>query len=1365
MSQSTNLQRVMAAEDLPSASISSNETKLSALVIAHAILNPCLLNPGPMLQTTPSIFNIPNGGTSLTLPLFWMSMVESCFGIYQASFLLKEWIHPPLKGSLVKHSKRKNESSMRFGHRHVPELDGRDMDPLADAIFGHGRLMNSPATFQQGHLISSLMVSKRLQDKVYESSNLKIPAVKEWLHEISYAEEFWNSISGLVLPDLARVGKDAIAAKGDWVVTQPPSGTQWPSIYVGIDVIVNQETLMWTRFLHPPSWTCCLYTFQPTKTSRGKLTHKEVDARHHYYYPSGSQPSTPGTPRTKASSQHFNFSDFHDPLDIPDSDWNDVDDAPQSRRHTKSQNDYIREWLPWRAEYLNIILEGEQLAKGGICPKVEWYSLQPTSLMDLGFLWHIGHGGDPCPCNWSDPDPEESGYVTGDGPSNHRKSSQFQMTIVHTEGIFSHEVLVCKCPGPDPNDWHLDLLHQRLFPANISKPKTAFTFDVLDHFLIDALECMTSAMSFYQKLKRFTNNAFPERDRYRELMRVSQLWRDLKHRKWFGIGHGAEKDPGDGGLALFCPACPQPGLNLPADWKVWYDRDTVMRQYVIDGNFTAQHMKMNKPELDVALSDGKGYMVSEGPYQNHLQQSLDTKEVSRDPPAAITGPLMLQTSTSPTSGPQGLVPQLVLDMAALSPTLWWIFKKGYMNTDYSICNALGYGSERITKALVIYDVGCQWSVNFWNRVKNSPSLLLPPALEIVPAVGKFHLAAHKLSCFPRYSLNFVKGAGHLDGEILETLWAPFDKISPTARSMTQAHRQEVYDDHMRDSNWKKLVGLVPSLLKKYKTSNKCLEEMNQAYEQLTAVLDPDKVSGWELDALRAEADRGEALDIHVLKGDKAPTFHEVQLQLMKNPMTPFGSGGSVAWLAERISIEDSHQEVKISMKRQRLSARIEKFHSNGQAFFKGLEINGAFTPQDDPEFCGKEEEGEEEEDREFWGEDDGYLEVPGEEVEELASELMSIWMHSSIGSDKLTELGPVDLLTEERELRIGQANDCLDQLTTDLGTKAMLYQQNFQTANSTREGTRTKKEIQKVVARINKHVRGYQGARQAIIRLDPNGDMAEKYQEILPDDLADQLAQRINWLKARARRDKWKEEVSLVRHEMLWTCLWFEYHKDMWEKRALESTEPGKEAYAKKQMGLWNDFAKKARLMFQACVGDALALVTWYWNPRMYKGARGNLELRNEILAEVKGKILEHEPLHFVELPKNLRVWLSQLDPEDQQDEIAIIQQILTLAFTGKSKEDAGEGENAREEKARPTKTGDYKKAFTAFTAAQWVFKEEMDSYDRERRDTKDPKTIGQRSRIVQQWWESLSDDRKAEAGRAAEKWNKLGAPKETHDS
>ncbi|KAI5999464.1 hypothetical protein EDC04DRAFT_2909025 [Pisolithus marmoratus] len=115
-------------------------------------------------------------------------------------------------------------------------------------------------------------------------------------------------------------------------------------------------------------------------------------------------------------------------------------------------------------------------------------------------------------------------------------------------------------------------------------------------------------------------------------------------------------------------------------------------------------------------------------------------------------------------------------------------------------------------------------------------------------------------------------------------------------------------------------------------ANKCLEEMNQAYEQLTAGLDPDKVAQWELDALRAEADREEALDIYLLKEDK--------VKACKTPKAPSGNFGSVAWLAEGISIEDSQdqlrselhqlpspmstrQEVKTSEKRQRLSARIE----------------------------------------------------------------------------------------------------------------------------------------------------------------------------------------------------------------------------------------------------------------------------------------------------------------------------------------------------------------------------------------------------------------------------------------------------------
>jgi hypothetical protein len=50
------------------------------------------------------------------------------------------------------------------------------------------------------------------------------------------------------------------------------------------------------------------------------------------------------------------------------------------------------------------------------------------------------------------------------------------------------------------------------------------------------------------------------------LMRVSRQWRDLLARKRFGYGHEVDKSPGNGDLALFCPACPQPGINLPPNW-------------------------------------------------------------------------------------------------------------------------------------------------------------------------------------------------------------------------------------------------------------------------------------------------------------------------------------------------------------------------------------------------------------------------------------------------------------------------------------------------------------------------------------------------------------------------------------------------------------------------------------------------------------------------------------------------------------------------------------------------------------------------------------------------------------------------------
>jgi hypothetical protein len=179
---------------------------------------------------------------------------------------------------------------------------------------------------------------------------------------------------------------------------------------------------------------------------------------------------------------------------------------------------------------------------------------------------------------------------------------------------------------------------------------------------------------FLSKLWRFTNNAFPDKipvskflyyytpglhykkDRYRELMHVSRIWRDLVNRKRFGFEHETDRSPRPGDLALYCPACPQPGINLPVSWKDSYDEYVkllsignlanfsyvswlVMQRYVVDGNFTAQHMKMKTPDDDVLLADGMGYMVTEWPYQTHVAESAEEKEVSYDFPLHFSLPI------------------------------------------------------------------------------------------------------------------------------------------------------------------------------------------------------------------------------------------------------------------------------------------------------------------------------------------------------------------------------------------------------------------------------------------------------------------------------------------------------------------------------------------------------------------------------------------------------------------------------------------------------------------------------------------------------------------------------------------------------
>lgn len=76
---------------------------------------------------------------------------------------------------------------------------------------------------------------------------------------------------------------------------------------------------------------------------------------------------------------------------------------------------------------------------------------------------------------------------------------------------------------------------------------------------------------------------------------------------------------------------------------------------------------------------------------------------------------------------------------------------------------------------------------------------------------------------------------------------------------------------------------------------------------------------------------------------------------------------------------------------------------------------------------------------------------------------------------------------------------------------------------------------------------------------------------------------RVNWLRAKARRDRWDEELKLVKHEMSWVVLWFQHQRLVWEGRAVNSGragKPGHRIYAFKQVDLWRRLENRARKEF-----------------------------------------------------------------------------------------------------------------------------------------------------------------------------------------
>ena len=128
-----------------------------------------------------------------------------------------------------------------------------------------------------------------------------------------------------------------------------------------------------------------------------------------------------------------------------------------------------------------------------------------------------------------------------------------------------------------------------------------------------------------------------------------RMWRHLRLLRRGGRAHDLSGAAGTapGELAVLCPACPYPDINLPANWRsatkdsefvlvffslsLYYLRPSrylYYQSFGIDACFRFKRRQISSYEKDPELGPGFAYMVAWEPYHQYLLKHANQKEVN-----------------------------------------------------------------------------------------------------------------------------------------------------------------------------------------------------------------------------------------------------------------------------------------------------------------------------------------------------------------------------------------------------------------------------------------------------------------------------------------------------------------------------------------------------------------------------------------------------------------------------------------------------------------------------------------------------------------------------------------------------------------
>ncbi|KAL0571201.1 hypothetical protein V5O48_010766 [Marasmius crinis-equi] len=699
------------------------------------------------------------------------------------------------------------------------------------------------------------------------------------------------------------------------------------------------------------------------------------------------------------------------------------------------------------------------------------------------------------------------------------KTAYQDFVVLAWNGI--HVVNLDFCGCSEAIEHHLQLLEAGWWPTSFKNPRSAATLELLRNFHITNLQCQSAPTDFYRSLLQMTDNTGLEKvpDREAQWMNVLREYRHIKMMKRCGRGH----DPGGiaattlGSAAVVCRACPHPDRNLPQGWQNAPKDDRFLYALFLseDANFKQKARARPNDYRDPALGPGWGCFVPHDAYIEELKKHTNEREISR-----CSGFRAMGDANSKKS--KGL---RATGIGSVSCARHETFRangmgdlqKGerYSNMDFIALSAL-MGCQLLL-VVFSYDIACQWMINFMFRMASFPSdMQLPPEMEIIFKVPKWHLIGHVLKCLVPFSFAYTEGVGRTDGEAPERCWSWLNAIARCASMMTAGARWDTMDDFANAWNYKKMVNLETSLLRKMtKAIPQAVINARVFYvftealkvdhsSDLTAWL--DQVVNWEQGIKSFCPYEVREPDISLAKVKKKLADEELhrEEQGQRTIMSSLIMEGvdieeSQRALAESLSEKGSTvlQQKAIQEKRTQLLKRIRK-HRNAMVLHMPL-----LKP---------------------------LLEkLPANETS--TPEKMSLFLPSSLPAQHRSRICPQELVNVEDQLRWGQCFDALARLRSQLQSRMVAYKYTTRLTPSQGLWTRMQTLRHQIETKVKAHTATYRCSHKALLAIRGEGSWTNVLKELKDQDVRG-ITERV--LKRKEREDwEWSQEVSGVSEDAI----------------------------------------------------------------------------------------------------------------------------------------------------------------------------------------------------------------------------------------